>query len=287
MAIIIAYNPDNEKLKKILIELNAQGCEKIIVYKNSKINYSIISECQFCDFIGEEENIGLGKAINFSFQYLKTSYDGVEFSAFTFDQDTEIPKDFVCTMIKYKEELVAEKACVSAVVPRIFDSRSDDYEYKLRERPSSGKHKLLAVGLQSGMLIDYRTWFKHQFNEELFIEFVDTEWCHRTANNGKYLHLCSSAYILHEVSDEKPKEILGMKLLKYSPVRRYYFYRNSIFMLRSKDVPLISKYLIFRGAVNRMLSILLLEESKKASFKMSIRGLFDGLKSRFGKISGL
>jgi rhamnosyltransferase len=284
-AIIIAYHPDNDKLTRLVQALSNQGCDKIVVYKNSRLDDSLLTDCEFCDFIGNETNDGLGKAINFSFQYL-TNFFGSEFAAFTFDQDTEVAEEFVKRMNHYRMNLKVDGRDISAIVPRVFDSRSDGYEYKLRHRACTEGYNLLAVALQSGMLIECQTWLNNKFNEDLFIEFVDTEWCYRLASNGKYLYLSQEARIYHEVSDEKPIKFLSMQLLKYSSLRRYYFYRNSFFMLRSKDVPVYAKFSILRAFISRFVSIFWFEGPKYKSIKMSCFGVFDGLRSRFGKYDG-
>ena len=82
----------------------------------------------------------------------------------------------------------------------------------------------------------------------------------------------------HEVSDQAPKEFLGFKLLKYKPIRRYYFFRNAIFLLKQSYVPLYNKVRLLTGACNRILAIALLDDFKIASYKQSLFGILDGIK---------
>jgi rhamnosyltransferase len=284
-AIIVAYYPDNNKLAELANALHFQSCDKVVIFKNSNLDDSLVSQLDFCDFIGTGNNDGLGKAINLSFLYLKEVF-GADFSAFTFDQDTELTDGFVENMNQLHMNLKSSGSVVSAIVPRIFDKRSPEYEYKLPRRESYDGFHSLRVALQSGMFIDVGTWENDKFNEELFIEFVDTEWCYRLAGKGKHIYLSQDAVIYHEVSDELPRPFLGMKLLKYSPLRRYYFYRNSFFMFRSKNIPSYDKFLILRAFVNRFVSIFIFDEPKYQSIKLSGLGVFDGIRSKFGKRNG-
>lgn len=284
-AIIVAYHPDNKKLFKLVSALNAQGCDKIVIYRNSGLEDSLISDCFFCDFIGSGQNMGLGTAINASFEYLKNIF-GADFSAFTFDQDTEVADAFVKSMCDMQLKLEASGLRFAAICPRVFDIRSEGYEYEL---PSAGAFEgfnSLRLALQSGLLIDSHTWLNNKFNEDLFIEYVDTEWCFRLGNSGRYIYRSDDSRIYHELSDELPKAFLGMKLLKYSPLRRYYFYRNSFYMLRSGDVPVYFKFRILTAFINRFISIFAFKEPRIASMKMGLIGIFDGIRSKFGKYAG-
>ncbi|WP_312592617.1 hypothetical protein [Stutzerimonas nitrititolerans] len=284
-AIIIAYYPESSKFLKLIRSLSEQGCGNIVVYMNSELEDSLKLECKFCKFIGTGENLGLGRAINLSFEYLYDSF-GDNLVVFTFDQDTEIANDFLENMQVSYHAIKNSEYQFSAVVPRVFDFRSDGYEYKLPQvSPNKHGFVFLKMALQSGMLIDYQTWACNKFNEELFIEYVDTEWCFRLRSYGKHIYQSSGSFIFHELSDDLPKNFLGMKLLKYSPLRRYYFYRNSFFMLRSKHVTTYYKFRILTAFVNRFFSIFIFEGPKIESIRMSIKGGLDGIRSKFGRFS--
>ena len=68
--------------------------------------------------------------------------------------------------------------------------------------------------------------------EELFIDYVDIEWCLRAASKKFNFYAIPSATMSHAIGDER-KSVLGREISIHSPfLRRYYLARNSIYMLR-------------------------------------------------------
>ncbi|MCV0039273.1 glycosyltransferase family 2 protein [Pseudomonas aeruginosa] len=285
-AVIVAYFPEEHALSSLVRSLVSQGCKGVVVFQNSLLSSAFMDEhSDACTFLGEGENLGLGTAINLSFDHLKSK--GGADAVFTFDQDSSLHEDFVQHMRAMYQGLTDKAIPFSAVVPRIVDRRSLDFEYILpeiqqKELPES--LKFLRIGLQSGMLINYETWWEHKFDGGLFIEYVDTEWCYRLGYEGRYLCLAEEAIMYHEVSDELPKKFLGFYFLKYSPVRRYYFFRNSIFLLRQSYVPAYFKLRILTAFANRIVSMILFSDDRRRSFSLTVKGILHGLGSVKGPL---
>lgn len=77
--------------------------------------------------------------------------------------------------------------------------------------------------------------------DELFIDYIDIEWCLRTASNGYSLYAIPDAKMSHTIGDER-KLFLGREVSIHSPLRRYYLARNSIYMMRLSYVPIGYKF---------------------------------------------
>jgi rhamnosyltransferase len=88
----------------------------------------------------------------------------------------------------------------------------------------------------------------------------------------------------HQLSDANATRFLGMIFLKYSPIRRYYYFRNSLLFVACGYVPFAYKPRLVLGLVVRLLAIPFVDDKPKASIAHALRGLFDGLFGKSGKL---
>ena len=274
-AIVVCYNANESKLINLVSTLINSKVEVYIANNGGLSNELKSALSKIGCFIKEmKKNVGIGVAIN----EIAASWVASErpLAFFTFDQDSAPSMQFVEDM--KNEWIVSTKFYGGGVVlaPKYIDSRSGYIYQSVRH---STNEECLLVTLQSGMLIPFEVWAVCKFSDWLFIEFVDTEWCYYINSKGYKIVESKFASMLHEVSDEAPKKIGSWTLLKYSPIRRYYFFRNSVYLLGRNYVPLRSKYSIIRGGLNRCVAILLLDNQKSKSYWMSLKGIIAGISS--------
>src|SRR5690606_8522359 len=86
----------------------------------------------------------------------------------------------------------------------------------------------------------------------------------------------------HALSDAPPIEFFGLNFLRYSPVRRYFYARNTIYFVRQKYVSWPWKKRLLIGLVVRFFSYLVIDERRGASLMATLRGMADGLRGRLG-----
>lgn len=274
-AIVVCYNPNETKLINLVLTLINSKVE-VYIANNGGLSNELKSALSKIGCLIKEmkKNVGIGAAINqVAAEWLPSEYPT---AFFTFDQDSAPSMQFVEDM---KNEWIAFTKFYGVGVvlaPKYIDSRSGYIYQSVRH---STNEECLLVTLQSGMLIPFEVWAVCKFSDWLFIEFVDTEWCYYINSKGYKIVESKFASMLHEVSDEAPKKIGSWTLLKYSPIRRYYFFRNSVYLLGRNYVPLRSKYSIIRGGLNRSVAILLLDNQKSKSYWMSLKGIIAGISS--------
>lgn len=90
---------------------------------------------------------------------------------------------------------------------------------------SDDEHGLVKVDvlITSGMFISTHAWIEgSRYNDGLFVDFTDSEWCFRVRDLGYTLYGCLNVEMGHALSDAPPVKILGFSFLRYSPVRRYF-----------------------------------------------------------------
>lgn len=288
-ALIVCYYPDHVVLCK-LISTIIHSFDRVVLLDNGGTDVTAVSDTINSPklmMVQFPENLGLGGALNRGFDLaceFKVEY------VITFDQDS-IP------MPGHAQKLIGEylriknfDEDIAAIGPTIIDNRDHSFVYKfneiidetsgdlLRATPSTKNEVRVLVMVQSGMLIPVSTWKKvAKYNERLFIEFVDTDWCYRVNDAGFSIYGTYLVSMYHEVSDSAPQNFFGFSLLTYSPKRRYYFFRNVIYMLSRHYVPRSHKFRLLTGMLNRVVAIVLLDEHKMQSFLAMLRGLRDGV----------
>ena len=127
------------------------------------------------------------------------------------------------------------------------------------------------------------------FREDLFIDYVDTEYCLRAVSHGYKIVAVCAAELEHRLGDKR-KAPWGPFVLyptRYPPSRWYYISRNRIPMLTAYSLR-SPHWLTFEvtSSVYGMLRMLLTEDQRKAKLAAFIRGTWDGLRGRLGPMPG-
>ena len=91
---------------------------------------------------------------------------------------------------------------------------------------SSGKLILADAVKEIGMM-----------DESLFIDLVDFEWCWRAKKYGYRVFSSKRARMGHMVGQKNVKILKVYTLLIPSPIRHYYQFRNTLFLLKRDYVP--------------------------------------------------
>lgn len=294
-AVIVSYNPDiivfERQLKSLIGEVNC-----IVVVDNDSKN---IEEIQLqidifiksfglkIYFISKENNVGLGKAQNEGVKYAQT------LSAthiILFDQDSILDTGFVKGLIESENELVAQGFKVGAVGPIYYNEKTGEvypiskYKGPFIERiiPSSEPVEASFL-IASGCLISVEVIKKVGYmNEELFIDYIDVEWSFRAKSLGYSVFSSPRSKMKHTIGDNRTS-IFGRSISVHSPLRRYYLYRNSIYMIKDSKISLGYKVREIAFNAMRFVLFLFLSKDRIKYFKYSISGFIDGLKGVKGK----
>ncbi|EOP6384551.1 glycosyltransferase family 2 protein, partial [Escherichia coli] len=249
--IIVCYHPVKNKLENLVDKVSGPGTIVYIANNGgitAELNYTLNQKKAIV--INFDRNLGLGEAINRIAEIIPESVEAI----FTFDQDTSPPDDYIIKTWTHFRKLMSEGINLGVLTPKFIDSRSG-YLYQQKPKGYYNRYTELLVTLQSGMCIPKNVWKEEKFNSDLFIEFVDTEWCYRIHSKKYKVIQMDDIIMSHEVSELSPKKILSFSLMKYKPIRRYYFFRNAMFLLQQNYVPLYSKIRLLTGMCNRILSV--------------------------------
>jgi rhamnosyltransferase len=287
-ALIVAYNPDIDKIRR-LIELVIPQVDHVLILDNGAPSdlcqaFVLLEKLTYLPMSG---NVGIGSALNIGVEHavnIGCSH------VITFDQDSAPAANMVEQLIAAMNQLLADGHRVAAVGPSFADHRqSPPMNYPFyrkiglfikRIHCCEGRNTVEADSLiTSGCLIPISIFNEETlFNEGLFIDLVDSDWCFKVRAQGFSLFGVCDATMIHEPGDGETKVFVGIRLIEYSPLRRYYYFRNTILFIKRSYVPWPWR---FKLAIGMFLRVILLPMSpggqKWRQLAMMIKGIAHGL----------
>jgi rhamnosyltransferase len=249
--IYLIDNSDPVTIESLIRKIQAI---KNIIYVCNQANYGIAAAL----------NIGVQKAINDDFKYL-----------LTMDQDSFAASGMVGKLVRCSE--ADETIGIAAPYHQIHFKSDSNIDNCIDE----------IVVMTSGNILNLSAYKKTgRFNEELFIDYVDHDYCLRLKDNNYRIVRVRDAILYHSVGKTVEKKIGFRKVYpaNHIPVRLYYQTRNRFYLrnIYKHKYPSIFKedLKLFR---NSLIKIFLFEKEKLKKLKMVIRGYIDYRKNRLGK----
>jgi rhamnosyltransferase len=281
-AVVVTYHPDDAVLDNLAaVRPQVQG---LVVVDNgsSEAKRSLLrlaSREQKFTLIENGANMGIAAALNTGVKWAQSvGYTWVAL----FDQDSTAPPAFIDTMLR-AYDTHCRRDRVALLVPRYIDSRLGIPLPAIYAGNGS-----LQVAMTSGSLIPIAILCQEGgFEESLFIDGVDYEYCLRLRSNGYTVEECTEAVLLHAPADFTECRVNGSRLFltsNYSAERRYYRDRNKIWMMRKYYARYPGFFLsTLSNSVKDCLKILLAENDKRRKVFHMALGVRDGLLGRMGK----
>lgn len=229
-----------------------------------------------CKVIRNRQNLGIAAALNLGVNYAtEAGFDWV----CTFDQDSRVCAEFFSKMLGVFERAPHPER-IALLTPRYVD-RETGIDLRLR-RARDGE---ILTTLTSGSMIPSSAIRKlGLFDESLYIDAVDTEYCLRARQSGMLI-LQSPAVLLHSLGRTTYHHFLGLRFgtTNHSPGRHYYITRNRLRLLvrYAADWPWVWREV--RGMLFDDAKIILVEPNKWNKFRAMAAGAADALSGKFGK----
>ena len=224
---IVLFNPEIpsliDNINVILHQVN-----EIVLIDNASLNIEQIN-LALCGYpnvyiLRNVMNLGIAKALNQIFEW--ASQKGYSW-VLTLDQDSFCSPILVREYKKYIDEGVG-------IISPIIHDNTDEYALlaKIEEEITS-----IDECITSGSLTSVTIWDKvGKFNELLFIDFVDFDFCIRVRLQGYKILRVNNTYINHQLGS-KYKLIrlpfgMNLKIYNHSVERNYFYVRNNIYYIR-------------------------------------------------------
>ena len=290
-SVIVLYYPDNSLVKEIIASI--QSSVSIIILVDNTPESDISSDNSEHDIdkniitVSNKKNLGVAAAQN---QGLKIAQQHDCDYLLILDQDTRPCEDLISEQLSALASIDKPlRSSIAAVAPCFYDER---YDYsgtfivldKLIPRKlkcdKSGTVHFVDYAISSGLLINISLVGDiGLMNEDLFIDYVDIEWCLRARSKGYYVLAVFSACIRHELGDTIRSFFGGrVKVPLRSPVRTYYMVRNAIILYKMKHIPLKWKLYDFMRLNLRVLAYSVINTARIKHIKSVFSATYDGFR---------
>lgn len=288
---LVLFNPDEEHhISAIDNILTAGG--KVVVFDNSddlataQHNRNLLSE-RFganVEYLRRDGNIGLSAAFNRIVEHVLTKSD-VE-ALVLFDQDSTVTAEMFTRLVEgYRRAALNHNVGVYAA----YAVRVNGEPYGVRPVwLYSAKPPLLPVKFapSSFSLIPIST-FKNigLFQEDFFIDQIDGDFCLRCWKSNLSVLIDTSLRFPHRIGIGDITIFKRKSIPVASPFRGYYQTRNIILSAKRNNVPVIDTL----KRITIKISLITILGLKSGLFRkrliFCLRGLYDGLLGRGGKIT--
>lgn len=272
--VISIYKPKIEFIKKINEYIHL--FEKIILVINQDIDDQVDYTKHFIKhrkivILKNSKNYGVAKAMNQGLKILNS--DNNTKWACLLDQDSSFlidPSIILKNFLKEKKDNL------------IFFAKYQeqaDIEQGTRNYQKKSHFTEVNYGIISGMFISKSIYSKYYFDENLFIDLCDRDFCKTLKNNNIAIYSTSYPCLKHEFGNTYVMNFLFLriKIYDYSPIRLFLMSRNR--MLLAKNYK-INKYIfllnLFVKNLKQSFRIFLFEENKVQKIKAKFIGIYFG-----------
>lgn len=234
-AVIIFFNPTKEDVSYVA---SRAGQWEGVVVDNSEKPCVASKKLGKMTYVCNGKNIGIAEAQNIGIRHLLKDKD-ITHVVF-FDQDSRVPAEYL-EDISQEFVAISQRDTTLALLGPTVIRKDNGEEYKsavhhytsdcegfsrrshiISSGSCASAEALCAVGLMESTL---------------FIDYVDFEWCWRAALKGYAMGVTDKITIEHKVG-QRELSIGNHKVIISSPFRYFYQYRNFLWLLRRKYVPL-------------------------------------------------
>lgn len=283
--VIVFYNPSAENISNalslcqdynVVIVDNSDGVNRAKIFDGIATYYPLFVNSGIAGAL----NIGIDDLINKKIKY-----------AMLLDQDSVPDTKMVDDLLSLMHIHENNRCCL--VAPAYYDKSMGRIAPFMRiegnkiVKYSSSNDGICYVdfAITSGSLLSLNH-YQHigKMDEKLFIDLVDTEWCLRARNLGYSIIGSCEAVMEHEIGG-KAISVLGKKVPNHSPIRHYYYFRNSIFLMKMKHIPRAFKINEIIKLLPRFIVYSIFTQHKLSHVKYMCKGILDGFFNNFGKIS--
>lgn len=263
----IIYNPDKNVLENINSYINL--VKQAVIVDNSNEETEITNKIKSLKnivYINMDGNKGIAAALNKGLNYLiENDFDYV----LTMDQDSIFPNK------KYTEIMnMFYKYSKNYSIVGLNFNKSSDYKEEITE---------VKCWLTSGNFLNLNDYkIVGGFNNDLFIDYVDIDFCYRLYKEGKKVCYLNNYSLLHEIGNPIEIKFFGRKYysMNHNPIRYYYRYRNC-FYLYKKDKKFYKKEYYKEIFIN-IPKMLIYEKNRKEKIKMIFLGIKDARNEKMG-----
>lgn len=273
LGVVILYNPDPYFFDNVSSYITGLSC--LLIIENSNINKTlrerlIAAYGQKLVFKSFGENVGISKPINYALNYAKNNNYSY---LLTMDQDSQFYNNSFGKYLKYCDSIFKSSSEIALCSPvHKIKGVCEQFE----------KHPKWVI--TSGNLIDVAKCADIYFDEKLFIDGVDFDFCMQLRKKGLKIYQTGLFSLAHELGETKYVKFLWktLKVTQHNPVRIYYIFRNYLFLIFYKETSGY-RFSLFKLLVQFLIAIVFYEPEKIKKLKAILDGFMAFMRNKMGK----
>lgn len=294
-AIVVLYYPEERALTLLLSSLEGQ-VDAVLAIDNTpgslaKTPPVFESFGKLVSYIALGKNLGIAAAQNIGIK--RCIQDGIS-HIILLDQDSVLSPNCVPVLLDAEARLVAAGEPIAALCPQVFDERTG-------LRPAAVRYKLFFVRkiwstksssepIATDNLIASGSLFRSEvlrkvglMLEELFIEYVDTEWAFRARSFG-YRSYCIPGAVIHHNMGDRSVRLLGKNIFLYGAIRYQYKLRNAAFLLKRKTMGWNWRSYVSIIIPFHLIVFTALSKNRRSAFASLLQAVRNGWNAKLGEI---
>lgn len=290
-ALIILYHPRDDQLARLRDV--ARDCDALVVVDNTPAASLAARRAADQDgyaLLHHGNRGGIAGAYNAGLAELFAR--GMDAVAL-FDQDSAVPAPFFATM---RDTCAGFATRCFLAGPRIFDENDRRYLPELatdgvtvRRLPMHADAPVQRCGflISSGSVISREAYARlGRFDESLFIDHVDTEYCFRALARDVPLYVVPQLVLPHRIGNKRRHKIgpFEMSAMNHPWYRRYYSARNAVQLGMQYGLRFPVAIVPSLLTLWQVVQVVLCEDDKAAKLKGIAFGVSDGLFGRLGPL---
>jgi rhamnosyltransferase len=230
-------------------------------------------------------NLGIATALNVGLRI--ACEEGFRWLA-TFDQDSQSTPGMVAEMSRTFASFPQPERL--AVLAPAYVDRTEGFTVRQPQTEAAGEGwRVLATTMTSGNLVNVEiATAVGGFDDSLFIDYVDHEFCLRLRRHGYQIVEATHATLLHSLGrmERRRFAFIQVTITNHPVARRYYMSRNRLILWRlfwrQEPVWVLRD---MRRFVFESMYVVLYEEQAGAKLAMVARGLRDGFRNVRGPLA--
>lgn len=290
--IYVVYNPDFVMLRKSILSIRDQVASMLVVDNtvmttvHDALMRNLLQEFPSIEYIRLNENKGIAAAQNIGMRR-SMDHDYIMLS----DQDTLYPENYAADMTGWFERI--NDAKVAAIAPDFSEiNRGGERQgfvvfrgvFSRKIKPKSGCVSI-SHAIASGLVISTKVIGKiGMMDEDLFIDWVDLEWCWRAIGKGYKILGCSDVVISHTLGDRAVK-VGRIKYPVRSHIRHYFIIRNAVYIgLYGRGIRPLIRLNVLLKMLKYLVGFTTLGKPHGINFVYCAKGIYDGTLKRLGPL---
>lgn len=291
-AVVVTFFPDAAFATRLAAI--ARQYAPVLVVDNSAdahLNASLATLCRDlrCSYLPQPENLGLAVALNRGFAHLRSLGHT---AALAFDQDSTPAPGHAAALLAQPDAAVIGSNWHDEnrpAAPSRHLRRHPAIPLLFTRVPATADLPEVTCVITSGTLFDLEVWHRlGGFDERLFLDLVDTDYCLRARAAGHRVAVAAGASLAHQRGAKCPIRRVGRTWWPafMTPLRLRYLFRNRVLLL-PRHTARAPHWVLFEltFAAKILAEIVFLEDDKLRKLAACIRGTWDGFLGADGPIS--